>query len=360
MIDVETCAIGWARLKWNANKNNNILITWYGETAETDGQCQGCDCDGGVARVSDHLVTFNQQVQLILLYLRQLSSLIYHQKDGLHSEAAAVENLADGRGRQDAVAAQVVGQLASDWHDDGHDQMRKGRQCSDFSYVELEDLSEVARLREDEEVECPGSAKVGDDDGVNGRGCEEGAPRCRPEIGDGALDVRQRLLDVEPLAGRDGRMETRLLEREPHPENVPDHSEDAVKVERRLPADSVRQPTGERHADHGAGIRAAKGQSGQSGSLQRRCPPPPDAVAGRVRDSLFELNFFFYYLDPCLQIGFLCLYEQYLDQSLDDADEGEDDRVDFGRAGQEHVETSRHDNGRPEYPLWQKQQCRIH
>ena len=229
--------------------------------------------------------------------------------------------------------------------------MRKGRQCSDFAYVELEDLSEVARLREDEEVECPGSAKVGDDDGVDGRGCEEGAPGCRPEIGDGALDVRQRLLDVEPLAGRDGRMETRLLEREPHPENVPDHSEDAVKVERRLPADSVRQPTGERHADHGAGIRAAKGQSGQSGSLQRRCPPPPDAVAGRVRDSLFELNFFFYYLDPCLQIGFLCLYEQYLDQSLDDADEGEDDRVDFGRAGQEHVETSRHDNGRPEYPL---------
>ena len=176
--------------------------------------------------------------------------------------------------------------------------MRKGRQCSDFAYVELEDLSEVARLREDEEVECPGSAKVGDDDGVDGRGCEEGAPRCRPEIGDGALDVRQRLLDVEPLAGRDGRMETRLLEREPHPENVPDHSEDAVKVERRLPADSVRQPTGEWHADHGAGIRAAKGQSGQSGSLQRRCPPPPDAVAGRVRDSLFELNFFFLLFRP--------------------------------------------------------------
>jgi hypothetical protein len=91
-----------------------------------------------------------------------------------------------------------------------------------LSNVELEDLSEITRLGENQQVKRPGATEIGHDDGVDGHRSEKASPRSRVEIGNGSLDVRQRFFDVKSLAGRDGRVETRFFERQPHPKDVPD------------------------------------------------------------------------------------------------------------------------------------------
>lgn len=47
---------------------------------------------------------------------------------------STVHDFPDSSGGQDVPAAQVVGQLATDGHDDGHHQMRQGRE-----YANLQD-----------------------------------------------------------------------------------------------------------------------------------------------------------------------------------------------------------------------------
>ena len=77
----------------------------------------------------------------------------------------------------------------------------------------MENLFEVHRLRDDEQVEGPRAAEVGHDDGIDGHRSEELLPRCGVDVGDASLDVAQRVFDVETLARRDGRVQTRFLER---------------------------------------------------------------------------------------------------------------------------------------------------
>lgn len=268
-----------------------------GEAAEAHGEDEGRDGRRGIPRVSHD-----------------------HEENGLHPEPPAVEDLADGCGGEDPIPSVMVRQLTPKGHDDRHDQMGEGGQGAHLPDLEVEHLLEVHRLGDDEEVEGPGSAKVGHDDRIHGHGGEETFPRGRPEVGDRPLDVAQGLFDVEPLARRDGWMEAGLLEGEPTPEDVPDESESpchpiqkdplshpippphnyesleadvirprlTVDVERGLPADAVREPSGEWHAHHGPSVGAAKGQGGQAGSFQRGRPPSPDPVTGRVGHPLHD------------------------------------------------------------------------
>lgn len=84
---------------------------------------------------------------------------------------------------------------------------------------------EVGGLGEDKEVEVPGAAEVGDHDGVDGHGMEEGVPRGRRYRRQGLLRRGpQGFLDVEQLPRRDRRMEPRFLERQPQPATVPDQT----------------------------------------------------------------------------------------------------------------------------------------
>lgn len=45
---------------------------------------------------------------------------------------STVHDFPDGGGGQDVPAAEVVGQLAADGHDDGHHQMRQGREYANL------------------------------------------------------------------------------------------------------------------------------------------------------------------------------------------------------------------------------------
>jgi hypothetical protein len=150
-------------------------------------------------------------------------------------------------------------------------------------------------------------------------------------------------------------VETRFFERQPHPKDVPDDTKHTcrhfnwicsiefisiglfdwcltVEIKRRLPANAIRQPSGQGHSDYSPGVRSTKCQSGQSGPFQWRSPPPPDAVTRRISDSLLyyaiKKGKHIYFLFPL----YICQCEHYLDQSLEDADEGEHDRMQFGRS----------------------------
>jgi hypothetical protein len=74
-------------------------------------------------------------------------------------------------------------------------------------------LFEITRLRENKQVERPGTAEIGDNDGINGHRSEEALPGSRVEIRNGALNVRKGFFDIKSLAGSDGRMKTWFFER---------------------------------------------------------------------------------------------------------------------------------------------------
>ena len=86
------------------------------------------------------------------------------QEEGLAPEASAVEDLPHIGCAEDLVPAQVVGQLAAERHDQGHDEVGKRRQGWALRHVHPVDLLEVLGLGDEEEVEGPGPCEVGDDD----------------------------------------------------------------------------------------------------------------------------------------------------------------------------------------------------
>lgn len=157
--------------------------TWNGKSTETDGQNESSNRDSSVPRIRND-----------------------HKEYGFHSESTAVEDLPHGCGGENAVAAEMVGELTADRHHDRHDEMRQSRQSSHFTDLKVKDFLEIHGLRDDEQIECPRPAEIRHDDGVNWHGSEEALPRRRPEVWDGALDVAQRFLNVHPLRSRDGRM----------------------------------------------------------------------------------------------------------------------------------------------------------
>lgn len=99
-----------------------------------------------------------------------------------------------------------------------------------------------------------------------------------------------------------------------------------VKVERSLPADTIREPSGKGHTDDGSGVGSAESQGCQSGALEWRSPPSPDPVTCRISDPFNE--------------------------SLQDSDHDDHNRMKFGCTGQEHIEESRDSNGRSENPIF--------
>lgn len=85
-------------------------------------------------------------------------------------------------------------------------------------------MLEIAGLEEHQQVEVPGATEVGDDDGVDRHGGEEGVPGGGGDGGQGSLCRRaDGLLDVEQLPTRDRRVLGRSLERQPQPRDVPQH-----------------------------------------------------------------------------------------------------------------------------------------
>lgn len=85
-------------------------------------------------------------------------------------------------------------------------------------------MLEIAGLEEHQQVEVPGATEVGNDDGVDRHGGEEGVPGGGGDCGQGSLrGGADGLLDVEQLPSRDGRMLGRPLKRQPQPRDVPQH-----------------------------------------------------------------------------------------------------------------------------------------
>lgn len=81
-----------------------VKRTRNSEAAESDGQDERRDGRHGVASVGDE-----------------------HEENGLHAEAAAVEDFAYHCRRENVVAPQVIGEMATDRHDDRHYQVRQRR-----------------------------------------------------------------------------------------------------------------------------------------------------------------------------------------------------------------------------------------
>ena len=77
----------------------------------------------------------------------------------------------------------------------------------------MEDLPKVHWLRDDEQIKGPRAAEIVDNDGVDGHRSEEALPRRRLKVGNGALDVRERLFDVHSLTRCDGWMQAGLFKR---------------------------------------------------------------------------------------------------------------------------------------------------
>lgn len=62
---------------------------------------------------------------------REVWKMTFHPRLGLLT--STVHDFPDGGGWQDVLAAEVIGQLAAQGHDDGHHQMREGRQ---YAYLQ--------------------------------------------------------------------------------------------------------------------------------------------------------------------------------------------------------------------------------
>ena len=99
-----------------------------------------------------------------------------------------------------------------------------------FSDFKVKDFFEVHGLWNNEQIEGPRPTEVGYDDGVHGHGGEESFPRRRLQIGHRRLDVGQWIFDVAAFATQNGRVQTRLLERQPRPEQVPDQPEQTCRT----------------------------------------------------------------------------------------------------------------------------------
>lgn len=92
-------------------------------------------------------------------------------------------------------------------------------------------MLQVAGLEEYKQVEVPGAAEVGDDDGVDRHGGEEGVPGGGGDGGEGGVGGgADGLLDVEEFAARDGGVLGGSLEGEPQPHDVPQHAHHAWAV----------------------------------------------------------------------------------------------------------------------------------
>ncbi len=105
------------------------------------------------------------------------------------------------------------------------------------------------------------------------------------------------------------------LVREEPPRDEPDEADDAVEVERGLPADALGHDARQGQAENGAGVRAREADRGQATALHGRRPVAPDAVTRRIGDAL--------------------------DQALQDAHEHGHHDADLGGGGQQAVESGR-------------------
>lgn len=186
----------------------------------------------------------------------------------------------------------MIRQHAAKWNYRSHDQVGQRAHEARLLHLKTELVLEERGLEQHQEVEVPGAAEVGHNDGVDRHRAHHFPPRSRLQGWHrGMSRLPERFLDVLQLGYADGRMFARVLEAQPYPEHVPYDSEHPVGVERRLVAHGIGQKSGERKSNHHARIGTGKGQRRQSGALHGRRPETPDTMASWIGNALKEIMF---------------------------------------------------------------------
>ena len=123
-----------------------------------------------------------------------------NQEESLASKPAAVEDLPDVCGGEDLTLPEEVRQLSPERDDDGHDQVGECGHGGALGDVHLVDLLEIFWLCDEEQVECPGSGEVCDNDGPDWEASEDTQPRRAEYCWCFRLVVSDRLLNIELLS----------------------------------------------------------------------------------------------------------------------------------------------------------------